>query len=62
MKVRPVTPIEIGDVDLSIPDNLPHENLPRGSVELPVIAIPTVDVSVLILVKISAFPPDTLIS
>ena len=40
----PETPIEIGEVDLANPDNLPQENLPTGFDVLPVDASPTTDV------------------
>jgi len=56
--IRPVTPIETGVVDLVIPDNLPQENLPSGRDVLPVVAIPTTELSDLTLVTISAFPPE----
>ena len=42
--VRPVTPIEIGDDDLVNPEIFPHENSPCGSVALPDVSNPTVDV------------------
>ena len=56
--VKPVTPIEIAEDDLLRLENLPHENLPNGIVVLPVVAIPTTELSDFTLVTISAFPPE----
>ena len=42
--VFPVTPIEIGELDLLNPDILPQEYLPTGFDVFPVDANPTVDV------------------
>ena len=42
--MRPVTPIEIGEDALENPDSLPQEKCPRGSVALPVVDRPVVDV------------------
>jgi hypothetical protein len=44
-----VTAIEIGEVDLTKPDNLPHENLPIGFEVLLKDVSPTTDVSDFIL-------------
>jgi hypothetical protein len=44
LDVYPVTPIEIGLLDLENPDNLPQDNLPTGYLSVPVVAIPTIDV------------------
>ena len=39
--VNPVTPIDIGELDLANPDILPNDNVPQGLVAEPVVAIPT---------------------
>jgi len=44
LEVYPVTPIEIGLLDLENPDNLPQDNLPTGYLSVPVVAMPTMDV------------------
>jgi len=44
LDVYPVTPIDIGELDLENPDNLPQDNLPTGYLNVPVVAIPTTDV------------------
>ena len=42
--VYPLTPIDIGDVDLENPDSLPHEYFPTGLIIVPVVPNPTIEV------------------
>ncbi len=41
LAVNPVTPIDIGELDLVNPEILPNDNVPQGLVAEPVVAIPT---------------------
>ena len=41
LAVNPVTPIDIGVLDLVNPEILPNDNVPQGLVAEPVVAIPT---------------------
>ena len=41
LAVNPVTPIDIGVLDLVNPEILPNDNVPHGLVAEPVVAIPT---------------------
>ena len=41
LAVNPVTPIDIGELDLANPEILPNDNVPQGLVAEPVVAIPT---------------------
>ena len=54
--VRPVTPMEIGEVLLVNPDNLPHENVPTfvPSVERPVTSV----VDKILTLMFATLPPD----
>ena len=38
---NPVTPIDIGELDLENPEIFPNDNVPQGFVREPVVAIPT---------------------
>ena len=41
LAVNPVTPIDIGVLDLVNPEILPNDNVPQGLVDEPVVAMPT---------------------
>ena len=41
LAVNPVTPIDIGELDLVNPEILPNDKVPQGLVAEPVVAIPT---------------------
>ena len=41
LAVNPVTPIDIGVLDLVNPEILPNDNVPQGLVAEPVVAMPT---------------------
>ena len=56
--VYPVTPIETGEFDLLTSNSLPQENLPTGIDDVPVVAIPTVEVLDFMFDTTAAFCPE----